>query len=74
MTILVLEIGVSLKQFMKFFSDLINIISLKYSIKRGIEVIQQSHNLQFEKKDIRRINSREMITYKVYLISEKNKY
>ena len=31
--------SVSLKQLVKFFSDLINIISLNYSIKRGIEVI-----------------------------------
>ena len=46
-----------LKATCQVFSDLINIISMKYSIKRGIEVIQQSHNLQVKKKDDRKLQT-----------------
>lgn len=70
------EIGnyCDLKSNSNFFrnKDLINIISLKYSIKRGIEVIQQSHNLQVKKKDNRKMKSGKW-KLTSYLVLEKNK-
>ena len=47
-----------LKATCQVFSDLVDIISLKYCVKRCIEVIQQSHNLQVKKKYNRKIENK----------------